>query len=308
MKGIVLAGGKGTRLYPLTLANNKHLLPVYQKPMIYYPLSVLMLAGIRDILLITAPEDRPRFEKLLGDGRAFGIRLQYAEQEKPNGIAEALLIGESFINGEPVALILGDNLFYGQGLTTLLRQAIRRLDGAVIFGCRVKDPERFGVVRFDEQKRVLSLEEKPKKPRSDFAVTGLYFYDRHAVRYAKTLEKSARGELEITDLNRIYMQKGKLSVELLGRGFVWMDVGTHQALYEAAEFMKTIELHQGFKVACLEEIAYYLGAISKEQLLVSASKYKNNEYGRYLLDIAKRKHIYPYWEAPFEPRADARAE
>jgi len=298
MKGIVLAGGRGTRLYPLTLVNNKHLLPVYQKPMIYYPLSVLMLAGIRDILLITTPEDVSRFQKLLGDGSDIGLNLSYAVQNEPNGIAEALLIGESFINGDQVALILGDNIFYGQGFTSLLRRVIDRLDGAAVFGYRVKDPERFGVVEFDERKKVLSLEEKPKKPKSDFAVTGLYFYDCHAVEYVKSLEKSARGELEITDLNRIYMKKGKLSVELLGRGFVWMDVGTHESLHEAAEFMKTIEVRHGFKVACLEEIAYYTGMITKEQLLRHAAKYKN-DYGYYLLDIAKRKHIQQYWE-PFD--------
>jgi glucose-1-phosphate thymidylyltransferase len=298
VKGIVLAGGKGTRLYPLTLVNNKHLLPVYQKPMIYYPLSVLMLAGIRDILLITTPEDVGRFQKLLGDGSDIGLNLSYAVQNEPNGIAEALLIGESFINGDQVALILGDNIFYGQGFTSLLRRVIERLDGAAVFGYRVKDPERFGVVEFDERKKVLSLEEKPKKPKSDFAVTGLYFYDCHAVEYVKSLEKSARGELEITDLNRIYMKKGKLSVELLGRGFVWMDVGTHESLHEASEFMKTIEVRHGFKVACLEEIAYYTGMITKEQLLRHAAKYKN-DYGYYLLDIAKRKHIQQYWE-PFD--------
>lgn len=297
MKGIVLAGGKGTRLYPLTLANNKHLLPIYQKPMIYYPLSVLMLAGIRDILLITTPEDVHRFESLLGDGGSLGIHLEYAVQDEPNGIAEALLIGEKFINGDSVALILGDNIFYGQGFTTLLRRVIENLDGATVFGHRVKDPERFGVVEFDDRKRVITLEEKPEKPKSDFAVTGLYFYDHHAVDYVKGLEKSERGELEITDLNRVYMKKGQLSVELLGRGFVWMDVGTHEFLHEAAEFMKTIEIRHGFKVACLEEISYYMGTITKEQLMTHAAKYKN-EYGHYLLDIAKRKHSHQYWE-PF---------
>ncbi|MGV3487421.1 MAG: glucose-1-phosphate thymidylyltransferase RfbA [Tuberibacillus sp.] len=297
MKGIILAGGKGTRLYPLTMVNNKHLLPIYQKPMIYYPLSVLMLAGINDILLITTPEDIDRFKKLLGDGSEFGIHMEYAVQDEPNGIAEALLIGEQFINGDQVALILGDNIFYGQGFTTLLRRVIDHLDGATVFGYRVKDPERFGVVEFDELKKVISLEEKPSKPKSDFAVTGLYFYDHRAVEYVKGLEKSERGELEITDLNRIYMKKGKLSVELLGRGFVWMDVGTHESLHEAAEFMKTIEIRHGFKVACLEEIAYYMGTITKEDLLRHASKYKN-DYGFYLLDIAKRKYVQQYWE-PF---------
>ncbi|MFC4618822.1 glucose-1-phosphate thymidylyltransferase RfbA [Camelliibacillus cellulosilyticus] len=296
MKGIILAGGRGTRLYPLTLVNNKHLLPIYQKPMIYYPLSVLMLAGIHDILLITTKEDRPRFEQLLGDGASLGIHLQYAEQNEPNGIAEAFLIGESFIAGDSVALILGDNIFYGQGFTTLLRRVMERLDGAVIFGHRVKDPERFGVVEFDGGKRVLSIEEKPPKPKSDFAVTGLYFYDHNVVHYAKTLEKSERGELEITDLNRLYLKKNKLRVELLGRGFVWMDVGTHEYLHEASEFVKNIEIRQGFKLACLEEIAYYMGSITKEKLVTLASNYKNNEYGHYLLDIAKRKHINQYWD------------
>ncbi|TCP19968.1 glucose-1-phosphate thymidylyltransferase [Scopulibacillus darangshiensis] len=297
MKGIVLAGGNGTRLYPLTLVNNKHLLPVYQKPMIYYPLSVLMLSGIRDILLITTKEDQPRFEELLGNGSELGINIQYAVQEEAKGIAEAFIIGETFIGNDDVALILGDNIFYGQGFTTVLRRVMNNLKGATVFGQRVRDPERFGVVEFDQDRRVKSLEEKPIKPKSDFAVTGLYFYDHHVVEYAKELSPSERGELEITDINRLYLEKGQLSVELLGRGFVWMDVGTHQFLHEASEFMKNIELRQGFKVACLEEIAYYMGTITKEQLIRHAQKYKNNEYGTYLFDIAKHKHVNQYWDS-----------
>ncbi|GGE34109.1 glucose-1-phosphate thymidylyltransferase [Pullulanibacillus camelliae] len=295
MKGIILAGGKGTRLYPLTLVNNKHLLPVYQKPMIYYPLSVLMLADIRDILIITTPQDLERFQTLLGDGSAYGIRLQYAVQEKPNGIAEAFLIGESFIAGDQVALILGDNIFYGPGFTPLLRRVKRQLKGATVFGHRVKDPRRFGVVEFDDQKRVLSIEEKPVEPKSDFAITGLYFYDHNVVDLARQLKKSERGELEITDLNALYLQQNRLNVELLGRGYVWMDVGTHEALNEASEFIRHIEMRQGFKVGCLEEISYYMKTMSKKDLLRHAGRFKN-EYGSYLLDIAKRQHVQQYWE------------
>ncbi|GGH85213.1 glucose-1-phosphate thymidylyltransferase RfbA [Pullulanibacillus pueri] len=295
MKGIILAGGRGSRLYPLTLVSNKHLLPVYQKPMIYYPLSVLMLAGIRDILLITTPQDHDRFQALLGDGSAYGIHLQYAIQEEPNGIAEAFIIGERFIAGDRVALILGDNIFYGPGFTSLLRRVNQRKEGATVFGHRVKDPERFGVVEFTDDRRVISIEEKPQQPKSDFAVTGLYFYDHQVVEHAHRLKKSERGELEITDLNELYLKKGQLHVELLGRGFVWMDVGTHESLNEATEFIKNIELRQGFKIGCLEEISYYMDSMSKEQLLQQASRFKN-EYGRYLLDIAKRKYIQQYWE------------
>ncbi|WP_085520541.1 glucose-1-phosphate thymidylyltransferase RfbA [Tuberibacillus sp. Marseille-P3662] len=302
MKGIVLAGGKGTRLYPLTLVNNKHLLPIYQKPMIYYPLSVLMLAGIDDIMLITTPDDHERFQTLLGDGSEYGINLQYAVQKEANGIAEAFTIAEDFIGQDSVALILGDNIFYGQGFTSILRKVadgLERTNGATVFGHRVKDPERFGVVDFDDHKRVLSIEEKPKQPKSDFAVTGLYFYDNQVVEYAKSLKPSHRGELEITDLNNLYREQGQLHVELLGRGFVWMDVGTHEYLHEASEFMKNIELRQGFKVACLEEIAYYMGNINQEQLTTRAEQYKNNAYGQYLFDIAKSKHRQQYWDPIF---------
>ena len=295
MKGIVLAGGNGTRLYPLTRCISKHLLPVYEKPMIYYPLSVLMLAGIRDILIICKPEDQPRFEQLLGDGSSIGISLSYAVQPEPNGLAEAFLIGEDFIGEDCVALVLGDNIFYGQGFTPLLRKVARRTSGATVFGYRVKDPHRFGVVEFDQHQNVVSLEEKPQRPKSDFAVTGLYFYDNNVVDIAKTIRPSERGELEITDVNQAYLKRGQLKVELLGRGFAWLDTGTHESLLEASQFIETIEKRQGFKVACLEEIAYYMGYITREQLYALAEPLKQTNYGRYLLEVAERESAQHYW-------------
>ncbi|MFC3039565.1 glucose-1-phosphate thymidylyltransferase RfbA [Virgibacillus xinjiangensis] len=296
MKGIILAGGSGTRLSPSTNSINKHLLAVYDKPMIYYPLSVLMLGGIDEIMIISTPEDTPRFKELLGDGSELGIRLEYQEQAEPKGIPEALTIAEEFIGIDKVALILADNIFYGQGFTTLLRNAIKTHQHATVFGYRVKDPERFGVVEFDRYQKVLSLEEKPEDPKSDFAVTGLYLYDHRAVKIAKKLKPSARGELEITDLNKEYLKRGQLDVELLGRGFAWMDTGTHESLFEAAEFVKITQQRQGFKLACLEEIAYYLGYISKDELYKKGKSMEKNDYGQYLLEIAARKHTTQYWE------------
>ncbi len=290
MKGIILAGGSGTRLYPLTQCISKQLLPVYDKPMIYYPLSVLMLAEIKDILIISTPEDTPRFESLLGNGNQLGLSISYAVQASPDGLAQAFIIGEDFIGSDRVAMVLGDNIFYGQGFTPMLQRVAARPEGATIFAYRVKDPERFGVVEFDEKYRALSLEEKPAQAKSNFAVTGLYFYDNQVVELAKSLRPSARGELEITDLNRLYLQQNQLNVEMLGRGFAWLDTGTFEALQQAAQFIQTVQERQGFKVACLEEIAYYRQWISKEQMLALAEPLRKNEYGQYLVDIATNRH------------------
>ena len=287
MKGIVLSGGSGTRLYPLTISVSKQLLPVYNKPLIYYPISVLMLAGIRDILIVTTPHDEAIFRKLFGTGKQFGISVSYAVQPKPEGIAQSFLIAEEFIGDDNISLILGDNIFYGHGFSCLLNNATARKEGATIFGYRVKDPNRFGVIEFDENKRAVSIEEKPEIPKSDYAVTGLYFYDNKVVEYAKSLKPSARGELEITDLNNIYLKEAELNVEIFGRGFAWLDSGTFDSLIQAGQYIKTIEKNQGVSVACLEEIAFKKGWISKEQLLERAELMKNNEYGKYLLDLEK---------------------
>ena len=285
-KGIILAGGSGTRLYPLTKVISKQLMPIYDKPMIYYPLSTLMLAGIKDILVITTPRDSESFQNLLGDGSQWGMNISYKVQPSPDGLAQAFIIGEEFINGEGCALILGDNIFYGHDLSKLVKNATQKDDGATIFAYYVKDPERYGIVEFDKNRKAISLEEKPEKPKSNFAVTGLYFYDKNIVEYAKSIKPSARGELEITDLNKIYLEKGNLNVETLGRGYAWLDTGTHESLLQAASFVETVQDRQGLKIACPEEIAYNLGYINKDQLKELAKPLAKNEYGQYLLAIA----------------------
>ena len=287
MKGIVLAGGAGTRLYPVTKGVSKQLLPIYDKPMIYYPLSVLMLAGIQDVLIITTPEDQSGFIRMLGDGKEFGVNLSYAVQPSPDGLAQAFIIGEEFIGSDSVCLVLGDNIFWGQGFTPILKSAASRNSGASVFGYQVKDPERFGVVVFDENQKAISLEEKPEKPQSNFAVTGLYFYDNDVVEMAKKVKPSHRGELEITTLNQMYMERGDLNVELLGRGFAWLDTGTHESLLEAAMFVETIEKRQGYKIACLEEIAWNNGWLSNEQVMQTAKALSKNSYGQYLANLIK---------------------
>ena len=292
MKGIILAGGSGTRLYPLTTVTSKQLLPVYDKPMIYYPLSILMLSGIRDILLISTPDDLPNFRRLLRDGSAYGINLRYAEQPHPDGLAQAFLIGEDFIAGEPCALVLGDNIFYGGGLTGKLLAAARRTHGATVFGTYVDDPQRFGVVEFERDMRAVSLEEKPENPRSNYAVTGLYFYDERVTDFAREVRPSARGELEITDVNKRYLEDGSLSVELLPRGSAWLDTGTMSSLYRAGEFVRVTEENQGLQIACLEEIAYNNGWISREVLMESAKRYGNSPYGQHLSRVAEDRIYY----------------
>ena len=286
-KGIILAGGSGTRLYPITKGVSKQLLPIYDKPMIYYPLSVLMLAGIREVLIISTPDDIDGFKRLLADGQELGIDISYAVQPSPDGLAQAFIIGEEFIGDSNVCLVLGDNIFYGQGFTPLLRQAVNRQKGATVFGYQVKDPERFGVVAFDENKRAISIEEKPVKPKSNYAVTGLYFYDNDVIEIAKKVKPSERGEVEITTVNQMYMQRGDLNVELLGRGFAWLDTGTHESLLEAAQFVETIEKRQGYKVACLEEIALNNGWLTKQKVADIGHSMSKNAYGQYLIDLTK---------------------
>ncbi len=292
MKGIILAGGSGTRLYPLTMGTSKQLLPIYDKPMIYYPMSVLMNAGIRDILIISTPQDTPRFQELLGDGHQFGVHLSYAVQPSPDGLAQAFIIGEEFIGDDPVAMVLGDNIFAGHGLKKRLMAAVKNAEsgkGATVFGYYVDDPERFGIVEFNHEGKAVSIEEKPKKPKSNYCVTGLYFYDNKVVDYAKNLKPSMRGELEITDLNRVYLEEEKLNVELLGQGFTWLDTGTHESLVDATNFVKTVESHQHRKIACLEEIAYLNGWITKEEVLEVYEVLKKNQYGQYLKDVLDGK-------------------
>ena len=292
MKGIILAGGSGTRLYPLTEVTSKQLLPIYDKPMIYYPLSVLMNAGIRDILIISTPQDLPRFKDLLKDGSAYGINLSYKEQLAPNGLAEAFIIGEEFIGNDNCAMILGDNIFFGENFTNRLKEASSKKSGATVFGYYVDDPERFGIVEFDKNGKAISIEEKPEKPKSNYCVTGLYFYDNDVVKFAKSLKPSKRGELEITDLNRIYLEKGDLNVVLLGKGFTWLDTGTHESLVDATNFVRTVETHEHRKIACLEEIAYLNNWIDKNKMEEAINKYKKNQYGKYLQDVLDGKYIY----------------
>ena len=294
MKGIILAGGSGTRLYPLTMVTSKQLLPIYDKPMIYYPMSVLMNAGIRDILIISTPQDTPRFKELLGDGHQFGVNLSYEIQPSPDGLAQAFIIGEKFIGDDTVAMVLGDNIFAGHGLKKRLMAAVKNAEsgkGATVFGYYVDDPERFGIVEFNSEGKAISIEEKPEKPKSNYCVTGLYFYDNKVVEYAKNLKPSARGELEITDLNRIYLENNNLNVELLGQGFTWLDTGTHESLVEATNFVKSVETHQHRKIACLEEIAYLNGWISKEDVLKVYEVLKKNQYGQYLMDVLNEKYM-----------------